>query len=268
MNNGTRLQSEMFDGNDRNVTTVVSNSTPLATHIDPFSLEGATNQVSTVVTTTLVEGLVNGVTQAITDAVGTITSSISDSASSSLQPISAVNSDSVPIIHTGTNSSTAQIVPFRGKSEDLFLLLNIFIFLLPFISLLIVIPFAAFLYDHTPVGQFYNELCDFLCITPEDNEDVNEDEDEMYNDRLSFTYYGNGNGRTFFNPPCYGSNFKTFTQVEGEKDNNNGNDNKRTRTKGRKHKQNIGVEHLGHVNFTFCSASLESCTQENEVDHL
>ncbi|CAG9483585.1 unnamed protein product [Plasmodium vivax] len=181
MNNGTSLQSEMLDGNGTHVTTFSSNSTPLSTFIDSSSPEGSANQISSTFASTIAEGLVNGVSEAISDAIDTVASSFSGNDSSSLQSLSAANTDSVPIIHNGTNNCTTEN-PFQGISEELCYMLNIFIFLLPFLSLLIVVPIAAALYDHTPLGQCYNKMCDYLWCTPEEDEHVNEDANGVHND--------------------------------------------------------------------------------------
>ncbi|GAB64884.1 hypothetical protein PCYB_032950 [Plasmodium cynomolgi strain B] len=318
MNNGTSFQSELFDDNDTHVTTLTSPSTPLTTTIDSFSLEGNTNQISTTVTSTIVQSVLSGVTEAITDAVGTVNSSFLGNESSTLQPLSAVNTESAPIIHNGTNSITTGNVLPGGSSEELFLILNTFIFFLPLLSLLIVVPLAACLYDRTPLGPWYDKMCDFLCGTPEEDEHFNEDVNEIDNDlekgateggarrknshscnlkknkkrkkklrkvknsysfqnpnftgadvgELDFTYCGNGSGDISYNSSLYGNYFKMTTEVEGEKDDDNDNGNKGTRTRGRNNEENAVLEGMSRVSIAFCSASLESCTQENAEDHL
>ncbi|ANQ06132.1 Uncharacterized protein PCOAH_00004070 [Plasmodium coatneyi] len=182
MNNGTSFQSEALDGNDTRVITFVSNSTPLATDIDPFSSEGKTNQLSTTVTSTVVESLLNGVTEVVSDAMNTVISSISGNESLTLHPLSVANEQSVPVTHSGTNISTEGNYLPGGSSQELCLILNIIIFLLPFLSLLIVIPIAAWLYDKTPLGGCYNRVCDFLCVTPDEDEQDNEGENEIDGD--------------------------------------------------------------------------------------
>ncbi|CAA9986637.1 conserved Plasmodium protein, unknown function [Plasmodium knowlesi strain H] len=195
MNNETDLQSGTADGNSTRVITFQSNSTPLATDIDNFSLEQYTNQLSTTATSTLVEGLLNSVSEAISDAVGNITSSLSGNESASLHSSLASNSGNFPVIHNETIGNTAENFLPGGSSKEACVLLNTFIFLLPFLSLLIIIPLAAFLYDKTPLGTCYNRVCDLLCGIPEEDEQDNGDGNETYGDIEKGAYAG-GTRRT------------------------------------------------------------------------
>ncbi|EUD64284.1 hypothetical protein C922_05329 [Plasmodium inui San Antonio 1] len=182
MNNETSFLREMLDGNDTQVTTFAPNSTPLATIIDSFTSKGERNQVSTTATSPIVESVVNGVNDAITGVVGIVTSSFSGNESSPLQSLSAAHTQSVPIIHNGTNSSTTHNVLLGGSSQEICLTLNMFTLLFLFLLLLMIMRIAAFLYDDTVLGNCYDKVCDFLCTKPGNEEHDNADENETGND--------------------------------------------------------------------------------------
>eukprot|EP00366_Plasmodium_knowlesi_P003680 XP_002261177.1 hypothetical protein, conserved in Plasmodium species [Plasmodium knowlesi strain H] len=290
MNNETDLQSGTADGNSTRVITFQSNSTPLATDIDNFSLEQYTNQLSTTATSTLVEGLLNSVSEAISDAVGNITSSLSGNESASLHSSLASNSGNFPVIHNETIGNTAENFLPGGSSKEA---------------------------CKTPLGTCYNRVCDLLCGIPEEDEQDNGDGNETYGDiekgayaggtrrtnsdhrdcaknkkkkkkhrrrrnsynfrnpaftesyvrELGVTYWGNEIGNNFFNPSLHETYVNTLTGVGEDKD-HNGNDNRGTPTDKRKYKENDAVEGIGHVNSAFYSPSLESGANNFEEIHL
>ncbi|SBT01226.1 conserved Plasmodium protein, unknown function [Plasmodium ovale curtisi] len=188
MNNETNLADNMFPENITNVVTTTSSASPLSSTLSILSPRVGNNESSTLSSNNILGNIVNNVTDLLTETLTNVTSPNSGNTSSqtnynnynfSTWDSNINNSTS---IYDRTNNSGQ--LPLIGSNFIFDTFLNGLILLLPFLSLLIAIPLAWFLYDKTPLGNCYNRVCDNICCDSPTDEIQHEDDKVCKNEDI------------------------------------------------------------------------------------
>ncbi|SBT56343.1 conserved Plasmodium protein, unknown function [Plasmodium ovale wallikeri] len=171
-----------------NVVTTTSSSSPLLSALSILSPVVGNNESSTLSSNNILGNIVNNFAGLLTDTLTNVTSPNSGNTPSqtnynnynpSAWDSNIYNSTS---IYDSTNNSGH--FPLGGKNFIFDTFLNVLILLLPFLSLLIVIPIALFLYDKTPIGNCYNKVYDNICCDSPTDEIQYEDDQVCKNEDI------------------------------------------------------------------------------------